>query len=570
MRKFDLYVTSIPNNNAKLIIARHIASLNHSIPMQTAMSMAEKPPLLLLSNMELKDAEQHVARLKRSGIGFKVVESKTVPPEESDIFIDSAARSRPPVSNEEYVDNQPPEIISQKIDVRQNETSASASLIDDSEQMVSPQKSVAAEISAETSQPKENKDSKDEKDNSAGDKKQFVDSAVNYERNIDMQESVKVSLRNESNKISESGFDDKKQSNESTVSAQKNGVTLESAKISQSVEAAVNQQKNSVKQESTKNEDDKRESGKKPVSDDDKKQPGEKSESAKDKKQSDRKLFSTKEELNKFKSGIRIGRFQKAEQAEKKSSRKQTIIVMSVFITIAVVLFLLPKEKNFAVKSADAPNQMNTKQEKTSKKEQNKKDGKRSKTQKNDSQNSVSGTSQSDARREVTTQQRHQANAYVDSARTLGSNPESIIAFYKLAISFNPQNLAAWQGLLQAYRDLGMDADARSTEEQMRKLFGERVESINLAVKPFGELIDTYINDGTYRVEYRSSKRSKDDITRDVFLLTRAVRTVCSCENISIYASTGTGKGLLSHSSPGTSVHSLSDFSNQAQIVWLE
>jgi len=498
MHKFDLYVTSIPNNNAKLIIARHIAALNHSIPLQTAMSMAEKPPLLLFSNLELKDAEQHVARLKKSGIGFRVVESKAAPEESNEMLVDSARRSEQPANYEEPADFQQP-------------------------------------TAATTSQ-----------------------------KIADVQDQVSVSEHSADNNVS-------------TINHQKNDVLQESNPAAQ---------RGNEKPEPAS---DKSQQNKKPVSNDDDKKRSDKPEkndkpdkSEKDKKQqkrpdkkskpvSDKKLFSTKAELNKFKSGIRIGSFERAEQSEKKSSRKQTIIVMSIFIAAAAVLFLLPREKQFAVTSADPNTQANTKQDKSSDKKQNKKDNKKSRAQRNETQKSAQGASQSEARREVSAQQRHQSNAYVDSARTLGGDPESIIAFYKFAISFNPQNLAAWQGLLQAYRDLGRDADARSTEEQMRKLFGERVESIDLVVKPFGELIDTYVNDaGTYKVEYRSNKRSRNDITNDVFLLTRAVRMACSCENISIYASLGTGRGLLGHSGPSTSVHSLSAFSSQAQIIWLD
>jgi len=516
------------------------------------MSMAEKPPLLLFSNLELKDAGQHVARLKRSGIGFKVVESKVTPPEESEIFIDSAAQSKPSENYEEFVDNQPPVIASQNNAGARNQTPVSENLANDNK--------IAVNNYDEDNkrQPAVNH----EKD--VDDRKRFNESTVNYRENAVTQESTQTSQRDES---SNNNVGDKKQSDEPIVNHQKNIVTQEPAKISQRGENS---------KDNENNVNDKKQPDKKSALDDNKKQSDkndiDKKQSS-DEKSSAQKNNSVKADADRFKSGIRIGSFERAEQSEKKSSRKQTIMVMSIFIIAAAILFFLPKEKTFAVKSADAPAEISIKQDKSADKKQNKKD-KKSRAQKDDTPKSAQGapeTSQSQARKEVSAQQRHEANAYVDSAKTLGRDPESIIAFYKFAISFNPQNLAAWQGLLQAYRDLEMDADARSTEEQMRKIFGERIESINLVVKPFGELIDTYVNDdGTYRVEYRSNKRSRNDIINDVFLLTRAVRTSCSCENISIYASTGTGRGLISHSGASTSVHSLSAFSDQAQIIWLD
>jgi len=522
MHKFDLYVTSVPNNNAKLIIARHIAALNHSIPLQTAMKMAEKPPLLLFRGLELKEAEQHVARLKRSGIGFKVVEAQVTPEEESgEIYQKPATANEQPTNYEETADSHKSTIPFQKSDNVQNPAPAQKIIAGNNEATINHQKSIDAQESTKASQ------------SNIGDKKQTGESTITHQKNVDTQGLTKISQNKEDDKDSK---DERKKSDKKPISR-----------------------------------DDKKQSDKEPASDDGKKQPDKKPESANDKKRPDEKSSArqnTKSTQAKFQSGVRIGSLERAERSEKKSSRKQTIIVMSVFITIAAVLFLLPREKNFSVQSSDSQTQINTKQQKSTNRGQGKRDSKNAPQRAAAAENS---TSQSGARGEVTTEQRRQANAYVDSARTLGSDPESVVKFYKIAISFNQQNLAAWQGLLQAYRDLGREADVRGTEEQMRRIFGERIESIDLIVKPFGELIDTYINDdGTYRVEYKSNKRSKDDIKRDVFLLTRAVRTACSCENISIFASTGTGRGLLSHSGPNTSVHSLSAFSKQAQIIWLD
>jgi len=174
-------------------------------------------------------------------------------------------------------------------------------------------------------------------------------------------------------------------------------------------------------------------------------------------------------------------------------------------------------------------------------------------------------------RSRVSSQSRLQSSTYVDSARTAGDNLDNVISFYRIAISFNRYNLAAWQGLLQAYRDTGMTREARETEEQMRAIFGDTVTSVSDLIKPFGEVVDTYKSeDGTYRVEYRSHKRSRAEILNEVFNMTRSVRSACGCANISIFASTGAGRGMIAHSTPATSIHTLSAFSNQAQIIWLD
>ncbi len=175
------------------------------------------------------------------------------------------------------------------------------------------------------------------------------------------------------------------------------------------------------------------------------------------------------------------------------------------------------------------------------------------------------------SRNNVSNKQKQQANNYVDSAKTSGASVDKQVAFYKIAISFNRYNLQAWHGLLSAYREAKQTEEALATEAQMREIFGEEVNSINAAVTQFGDIVDAYTNEsGAYRVEYKTKKTSKEEILRDVFNLTRAVRNACNCLNISIYASTGPGNGLMVHSTAETSVHTLPDFSRQANILWFD
>nr|AXS01288.1 hypothetical protein [uncultured bacterium] len=169
-------------------------------------------------------------------------------------------------------------------------------------------------------------------------------------------------------------------------------------------------------------------------------------------------------------------------------------------------------------------------------------------------------------------EQRQQADSYVDSAKASGNDFDKQVAFYKVAISFNRYNLPAWEGLLQAYLDLGRIKEARETEQQMIEIFGDGVTSVGSVVnKSYGQLTDTYVSDGgVYRVEYKSKKRKKNDIMRDVFEMSRSVRNACGCRNISIYASTGAGKGLIANIPEDATVHNFSEFVKQAEIVWMD
>ena len=174
-------------------------------------------------------------------------------------------------------------------------------------------------------------------------------------------------------------------------------------------------------------------------------------------------------------------------------------------------------------------------------------------------------------RNNINSRQKQQANNFIDSAKTLGNSLDKQVAFYKIAISFNQYNLQAWHGLLQTYREMNDAAEVRSTEAQMKAIFGEEVNSINAAVTQFGEIVDAYTNEsGSYRIEYKTKKTSQEDILRDVFNLTRAVRNTCNCLNISVFASTSPGNGLMVHSTAATSVHTLPDFSRTTHILWFE
>jgi flagellar basal body-associated protein FliL len=265
-------------------------------------------------------------------------------------------------------------------------------------------------------------------------------------------------------------------------------------------------------------------------------------------------------------AGIRVGdigieRLAKIEQASKKKSLMITSIITGIIIILGVTVLFLPKKNKFMVSASTAS---------LIKKEKKKPAAKPPK--------SAPATAAAPARQNsgnqrnsVSNQQKQQASAYVDSAKASAGDRKNSIAFYKIAISFNRYNLPAWHGLLQAYREEGQEAEANEALEQMTSIFGNEVMSITAIVKPFGDLLDAYMTgDGTYRIEYKTRKLAKDDVLREVFNMTRAVRSACACKNISIYAVTGTGKGLLAHSTQETSIHTLPAFSKHAEIVWLE
>lgn len=262
--------------------------------------------------------------------------------------------------------------------------------------------------------------------------------------------------------------------------------------------------------------------------------------------------------------GAAIGGLNALRQNEEKARRKSTIVsvILSTIVVMFAVLFYLAPKDSRRVSKITLP--AGTENAKDSKKDQGK------------PQRDPTSNAHADRRGNVNNRQRQQADNYVDSARTSGENANADLekqeAFYKIAISFNRYNIQAWHGLLQTYRSMDKPREARETEQEMVEIFGSEVNSISAAVTQFGELSDAYASDGgAYHVEYKTKKTAKDDILRDVFNMTRAVRNSCHCQNITIHAATPhNGKGLTVTSTAETPVHTLHDFSNRASITWDE
>jgi len=266
----------------------------------------------------------------------------------------------------------------------------------------------------------------------------------------------------------------------------------------------------------------------------------------------------------------------KSEATSQKKNRLLSIVLSSALVIIALLFYITSKSNKIRVSKITIPGAGAI----SSKKQKDAKGGTNaaaasadySQTQRQtDPEPQKTGGDGAKARSNVNNHQKQQANSYVDSAKAGNADINKQIAFYKIAVSFNRYNLQAWHGLLQAYREAGDAKEARSAEAQMREIFGEEVNSVNAAVAQFGELADAYTNEsGAYRVEYKTKKTSQEEILRDVFNLTRALRNICNCTNISVFASTGRGNGLIAHSTAATPVHTLPEFSKQANILWFE
>ena len=167
----------------------------------------------------------------------------------------------------------------------------------------------------------------------------------------------------------------------------------------------------------------------------------------------------------------------------------------------------------------------------------------------------------------VTPAARERARRLVDSAQAFGTDPESAIRFYTMAIAFNKNNVNAWFGLLDAYKRSGRTSDAEMTRQAMRKIFGERGISIKSVIRPFGDLTEMHSENGTLTIEYRTkSPLVRDKLLRETFLIYRAIRNDCSCSAISLFAFRDGSNGLVVHLNTNKEMVSVAEFTQKATV----
>jgi tetratricopeptide (TPR) repeat protein len=175
------------------------------------------------------------------------------------------------------------------------------------------------------------------------------------------------------------------------------------------------------------------------------------------------------------------------------------------------------------------------------------------------------------SRAEVTAEDKTRALVYADSAKAFSADHQRAIKFFLIALSFNEYNLEAWHGLIHAYKDAGMHQEARNARQRMEKLFGEEIMSVNRAISRFGALVDASKDSRRiYRLEYRSSARTRQELEKETFSVMRALRISCGCTAASVYAATGKGSGMLAYLELDPFPSTLSAYLQRARITMLE
>jgi tetratricopeptide (TPR) repeat protein len=164
-----------------------------------------------------------------------------------------------------------------------------------------------------------------------------------------------------------------------------------------------------------------------------------------------------------------------------------------------------------------------------------------------------------------------QAESYCDSAALLARDIEKAIRFYSLAVSFNPYNLNAWQGLVLAYRAAYRSQEADETEARMKRLFGKNLFSIRNIVKPYGRLVEYSIDEkGTCRIAYTSSTLVRADLELETFRLLRALAVEKNFPTVVLYAATQKGSGMLVRIQTADFPLTVAEYKEKAMITFIQ
>jgi hypothetical protein len=248
-----------------------------------------------------------------------------------------------------------------------------------------------------------------------------------------------------------------------------------------------------------------------------------------------------------------------SEVAEKKSRKKPAVIITATVLVIIGIGLVVSNRDNFILrrtgtldnKTAEVLNQS----------------GNNQRPKPLDKRRLAHAVKQ----QEVTPDKRNESQLYVDSAQAAGANGQMMIKFYLMAVSINKYNAAAWYGLINAYNEAGMAAEAEKAQETMLEIFGDEVASVNDIIAKYGALRDYAQGpDGVMRVEYVSRESVNGSLLEEAFALSKSLAPSCNCMAISINMRTKTSNSLLVYISTKDFPLTLGEFKSKARLTYLE
>jgi type II secretory pathway pseudopilin PulG len=115
---------------------------------------------------------------------------------------------------------------------------------------------------------------------------------------------------------------------------------------------------------------------------------------------------------------------------------------------------------------------------------------------------------------------------------------------YRIAISFNKNNMQAWFGLLNCFEKKGDDKKVAEIQKEMQKLFGENVFKITERVANHGT-VDNFSTEGNiYRLSYFRQENS-GTIEKELFSIGQNIANAGNFDKAIIFAKEGDNSGYI-------------------------
>lgn len=178
---------------------------------------------------------------------------------------------------------------------------------------------------------------------------------------------------------------------------------------------------------------------------------------------------------------------------------------------------------------------------------------------------------QQSSQKNISSENREKSSDFTDSANAYTDDYNKAVFFYKLAISFNKYNYRAWYGLVNTYHSMNEIDKAKKAQQEMMKLFGESVFDIGSVIRPFGELESAELRtDSSYYLAYTTTASNQQTLVNETFQIIRALRPLCDCKSIAVFARKSPGRGLIVHIKNDKPFFSLTDYKSAASFTYLE
>lgn len=238
------------------------------------------------------------------------------------------------------------------------------------------------------------------------------------------------------------------------------------------------------------------------------------------------------------------------DQAPPKKEKTPPIIIIRNLAIVLLIFGLLwfVSSRSSAPSTKPTKGKMSAKAKSSSSTAENQKANKGQKSSKSKKNNSkeTNSTQNKNSEEIKDPQSAEEVEELTDEAKDVcGNDGDQATKMYRVAISFNKKNIHAWNGLLNCFKQHGLNKEAMDTEKEMKKIFGDDIFSVQKIVSSYGDLEEFSERSGITNLRYLSDRSDPEIVIEDVYKMGLRLSTSLKSKKISVYATTTGNKGVL-------------------------